>query len=150
MNRRRNQSAVTARIGQAHTKMKKKKTDVVFVGRYVIFDAPIELLLDKSTGDSTAKWGLGPSSFITATIGGAHNSWSEVVNGLLHELLEIAFTLRRCEYLPASCLAQKSSDMYIFVARHHEFSEIVRHVADAMVYAMPDLAKKWNKERKQK
>lgn len=123
------------------------KNKPVLVGRYVMFDAPLLLYLDKTTQDSNAEFSWTESSFITVTVGGSSDSWPVVLNGLLHELVEVAFSLRRCEFQPASALSQISADSYLFVARHHEFSEIIRHVSDALAYALPALQRVWKKTK---
>ena len=123
----------------------KGKPGPVSLGRYVMCDAVFELVLDFTSMDSSGHFAWTDKAFLTVTVGAKTDSWSDLVTNLLHELLEAAFVMRRCNFDPNGALLNSAADQCIFVARHYQFTDIVRHVGDVVSVCLPDVAKVWNR-----
>lgn len=111
-------------------------------------DSPIDLYLDMSTSSSFVDFAWTPSAFIRITVGGSHPNFSRLLDGLLHETMELSFRLMRCHYRRCGSLNDISTSTYTFHCEHSEFETIVRHAADMLAFATDNLRKVWNKERK--
>lgn len=119
------------------------KAGPVRVGRYVMFDATFTVYLTAG-GDSGGYFEWREDGFILVDVA-SNDVWAKVVANALHEVMEVGFVLRRCHYTPYSALKNDAVDAFLFVARHHEFTEICQHAGDALSYMLPDLAEAWKK-----
>ena len=85
-------------------------------------------------------------------IGADQELWQDVVDVLVHEVVEFAMLREGCRYSPAPDHA-KDHGSYLFVMTHSQFSSVAAKSGGYLTAALPDLAKAWdgwNKERKKK
>ncbi|HUU93082.1 MAG TPA: hypothetical protein VM238_17965 [Phycisphaerae bacterium] len=120
---------------------------LVTVGRYCMFDTPFELVLNMSTQDSQFQFGWPERKIGRVEVGGSHDSWDGVLSGLLHEITELAFMLRRCHFQPYTGSDTSAADQFLFVARHFEFTDIMAQVSTAMSSMYDDVRKAWRKRQ---
>lgn len=121
--------------------MKKK----IFLGRYLMFDAPILVYADP--GETSATGVFGKHHGVEVTLPLNHDCWSKVYRYALHEMVEVAFVLARLSYVPASTLHTNyhAADQYQFHMTHREFTVAMDHAGDAMAYLGPELFAAWKK-----
>lgn len=125
--------------------MKSRKT---CLGRFIMQDMMFHVYYDPDSRDGDGHFGWFRDGFVRVTVGGRDKSWNQVYACALHELMEISFRLSKAAYAPDfNLLRREDSGRYLFVASHDQFTEIVDHVADAMVFLGPELRKAWRKGR---
>lgn len=143
----------TKKKAPRHRTPERRKISEHRIGRYIMFDALIHVY---------AVWGNGGSSegihgwqgdekeqkFIVLKIGMFPDSWPECVRNALHEVLEEAFRLARCEFQPLSYLGNWSTGRFTVMANHEDFTVICNHTADMFTYLLLDLEKHWKAERR--
>jgi len=78
---------------------------------------------------------------------GVNGTWIDVVETLLHEVMEFVITRADCRYRPSNDLSH-GHDTYLMVFNHPQFSKVCARAADFLVEALPDLAKVYKKWKK--
>lgn len=120
----------------------------VIVGTYYIGRDQVELVLREDTG---GEFYVLPEKGVIPRIkvGADYTEWKEVVSVLLHEAQELLLERLRCRYELSDSMSNDHSQ-YTFVLPHLTFSELNVRLADFLVDALPDLAKAWEKWKKEK
>lgn len=80
-------------------------------------------------------------------IGGDYENWWEVVNCLLHEVVEFNLMRLSCRYEPLDHIS-KDLGAITFHMSHGQFSEAIARSAEYVVEAVPKLAIEWKKWKK--
>lgn len=125
---------------------KKRKPKAVFLGRYVMHDAMIHVWLRPDDYDSSVLLEWKPHGYITMEIGGKHSSWSLVVDGALHEIMELSLSLSHGAFQPSfTGLNDLTASSYVFMFDHNIFGQACRHAADMLCILLPVLEKEWKK-----
>lgn len=73
--------------------------------------------------------------------------WTEVVNTLIHEALELVLARRYLRFIPTGRLSS-SHDSYHFHFDHNQFTESVTELAGFLVAVLPDVRKAFEKARR--
>lgn len=82
-------------------------------------------------------------------IGGDYKRWDEVVNVLLHEIVELQLFRKDCRLENSNDISRDHAG-YLFVATHPQFSDAIAKAAEFIAPALPDLAKAWAQWKKKK
>lgn len=117
------------------------------IGRFIMFDAPISVWLDPEGVDGTVCWKWNHDGYIKMMLPGAVEDWHRLVKTTLHECVECATVLRRCQFRPCGSLTHEyhAADQYMMVMRHHEFTEIIEHAGDMLTHLLPEIRSTWEK-----
>ena len=128
------------------------KPKKIFVGRYAMNKATVELWLDPDSEDGSthSAWSEGSGYASIAEIGCLGKVWPQLVRKLLHELAEWSAVLHKCHYHPSGILLPVPADSYLMVMTHPQFTQVIDEAGDALAYALPDMEKAWKKWKKEK
>lgn len=121
------------------------------VGRYVIGGCAMELWATNSdSGEGESGWTK--TGWGKIKVGINTESWSLSAQILVHEFVEIAFHVNRLALQPDNAfrLQEKGTDTYRYFMDHQQFSHAIGEAADALVHALPDFARVWNRYNKQR
>ena len=79
-------------------------------------------------------------------IGESGGSWPQVVQALIHEVIEFSMHLCGVAYRVTNVgrLHTDCTSTYRFLMSHEQFSQVAQESGDALCYMLPDLAKVWN------
>ncbi len=116
------------------------------VGVYEIGYEKIEVVLRDGNGGEFHM--LSENSNITRIkIGADYENWRDVLAVFLHETMEFSLDRLKCRYYPSNDLSN-STDRYVFITTHNQFSDACAKVAECAADCVPDLKKIWKKWKK--
>lgn len=118
---------------------------MIKVGTYRLGMGNVNVYLD-SGYDSYAEY-LPMSKKPRIIIGGDHNEWWKILQGLIHEATEYMMIVNNCTYIPA-WIDTCNSTTFIFTFNHGVFTKINEDVAFFIAKAQHDLCKVWKKYKK--
>lgn len=120
---------------------------LVYLGRYVMFDTPVTLFINPRGSGGSVEFGWEPTAYVRIVVGIYEQTWSQVLDTLLHEALEFGFRQNGCHYSPSDTLVRDDLDRFFIAARHAEFSRICRHVADFLACCIPEVSTAYRRFR---
>jgi len=118
-----------------------------FVGTYLLGGRHVNLFIGNGDG---GYFRFAPSKDNHPSIHvDMHRDWTDMVKVLIHEVHEFVMAEMNLRF---NCTQDYGNDMagYLFVMSHCQFSDVCGRVAQFMVDALPDLAKKWKRMRRKK
>jgi hypothetical protein len=77
-------------------------------------------------------------------IGADERLWQDIVESLIHEVMELTLTKMECSWQPSYFIGNDSAK-YKFIATHVQFQEACCRTAEYITPALPVLAKAWKK-----
>ena len=119
----------------------------VIVGVYGLGADQVELVLREGTG---GEFYVQPEKgkIPRIKVGADGEDWGCIVVILLHEALELVIHRAQCRFSGSDDMGNDHSE-YIFLLRHYQFSDACGKAGYFLSDALPDLAKAWEKWKRE-
>lgn len=114
------------------------------LGFFTMHDSTIEIYADPTSYGSAVEYRWDdPKTRLKMYCSIKHDNKTQVLNGMLHEVLETSFVLMRLSFEPFERLRVLDTARFRFMMDHTQFAVAVQHAADTIRYLEPRLLRVW-------